>query len=240
MNQKLLDNKVHQALTARVKARICEIGNSTGNIIKYEGKVYIVTCRHVADYFFKYDKSYIPLKDGNRIPFNQLKYCAWTNLDLDIALIEVLDKNLIHDYYEVQDFDIIDDFGRYNFSEINLFICGFPEQLSIKEGTTKKIIYFSYGANISNDKPSNVDYIYLNYLKESVTTEGLLTKLPKAPGLSGSFILKAETFKGKQTDIWDPSFAKIIAIQIAWNEKNWLKATNIKHLFELLKKNKST
>lgn len=240
MNQKLLDNEVHRALTERARARICEIGNSTGNIIKYDGKIYIVTCRHVADYFFREDKSYIPLKNGNRIPFNQLKYCAHTNLDLDIALIEVINKNFIHDYYENKDFEIIDDFGRYDFSEINLFICGFPEQLSIKEGTTKKIVYFSYGANISNDKPSNEDFIYLHYNQESVTTEGLLTKLPPAPGLSGAFILKVKTFEGKQTDIWQPSFAKIIAIQTEWNKKDRLKATNVKHLFKLLGKNKST
>ena len=240
MNQKLLNNKVHNAITERVRTRICEIGDSTGNIIKYDGKVYIVTCRHVADYFFKEDKSYIPLKNGNRIPFNQLKYSACTNIDLDIALIEVIDNDFIHEYYENHDFEIINDFGQYDFSKIYFFICGFPEQLSINKGTTKKIVYFSYGANISNDLPSNEDFIYLHYKQESVTTEDLLTKLPPAPGLSGAFILKVKTFEGRQTDIWQPSFAKIIAIQTSWNKKDRLKATNIKHLFKLLKKTKST
>lgn len=241
MNQKQLDNEVHKAITERVRSRICDIGDATGNMIKHAGKVYIVTCRHVADYFFEKDKSYIPLKDNNRIQFDQLKYCGRTNSILDIALIEVLDINLVRDYYESQDFEIIDDFRQHDFSEINLFICGFPEQLCIRKDQMKKNIYFSFGANISNDRPSNKDFIYLKYDRESdsnITTEGLLTKLPKAPGLSGAFIFKVETFKGEKTDIWQPSFAKIIAIQSTWNEKNWLKSTNIKYLFELLENNK--
>ncbi len=238
MNQQKLNSEIHNALTERIRSRSCEISDGTGNIIKYDGKIYIVTCKHIADDFFKANNSYVILRNNDRIYKNQLKYYCHTKDYLDIALISVLDNDLVKVYYELNDFDAIDDFNKYDFSKTNLFICGFPSQISFIKNSRKNILYLSYGTIISDTKPSDENFIYLSYNRESdsnITREGLITKLPEAPGLSGAFIFKVETFKGELTDIWQPSLAKIIAIQTDWNKKNWLKATNIKYLFGLLK-----
>lgn len=237
MSQQQLNTEINNALTERVRARSCEISDGTGNIIKYNEKIYIVTCKHIADDFFNDNNSYVILRNNDRIYKNQLEYYNRTKDYLDIALIAVLDSNLVKNYYELVDFDAIDDFSKHDFSETNLFICGYPSQISFTKNSRKNILYFSYGTLISNTKLSDENFIYLSYNRESdsnITREGLITRLPEARGLSGAFIFKVETFKGELTDIWQPSFAKIIAIQTDWNKKNWLKATNIKHLFKLL------
>ena len=200
MAQQLINNEINNALTERVRARICEISDGTGNIINYNGKIYIVTCKHIADDFFKDNNSYVILRNNDRIYKKQLKYYNHTKDYLDIALISVLDTNLVKDCFELQDFDAIDDFSKHSFSETNLFICGFPSQISFTKNSQKNILYFSYGTIISDTKPSDENFIYLSYNRESesnITREGLVTKLPKAPGLSGAFIFKVETFRGE-------------------------------------------
>ncbi len=61
-------------------------------------------------------------------------------------------------------------------------------------------------------------------------------KLPPALGLSGSFVLKVPKFAGKQKKIWTPDLAKVIAMQIEWDEANFLRSSNIKLMFALLDK----
>lgn len=52
MDENSLRDAAHSALTEAIKPKICSISDSTGNIIKYKNKFYIVTCKHVANDFF--------------------------------------------------------------------------------------------------------------------------------------------------------------------------------------------
>jgi len=58
--------------------------------------------------------------------------------------------------------------------------------------------------------------------------------LPAALGLSGSFILKMRQFEGPKTQMWLPSFTKIIAVQQSWDKKSFVKGSNAKHVLTLL------
>lgn len=248
MNDKLLNNALHNAITRNIITKLCAIDDATGNILKYNNRFYVVTCKHVADDFFRYRNSYILLKDNSRIYINKLKYVASTQpkTQADIALIEILESEKIKDFFEENDLEIIKDFKEINSKDSFLFICGFPEQLNFIEDGKQKLPYFSFGTNKSTVRSSDEDFIYLDYdmNKEHIIIheKNLKAHLPKAPGLSGAFIFKIDVFRDKPDKIWYPSkVAKAIAIQATWKKaENWIKGSSTKFLFELLEKSNSS
>lgn len=237
MNDGLLENTTHTALTDRIKPKICSINDAVGNILRYKGKFYIVTCKHVADDFFSQNHHYIILRGNNRIYSDRLKYITSTSNLIDIALIEILDSSQITEYFEEDDIEIIDDYGNNEFENSVFFIFGFPEQLYFNKDGKQYIPWMSYMTIKSKNKKSDNNFIYLDYEinveKNIINDKKLKTILPKAPGLSGAFIFKIDRFEKK--DLWYPSFAKAIAVQSAWNKKSWIKGSNIKFLFQLLR-----
>jgi hypothetical protein len=235
MDIRLLDNVTHTALTERMKTKVCSINDAVGNILRFNDKIFIVTCKHVADDFFKRDQGYIILRDNTRIYSNQLRYISSTKDFIDIALIEILNTENINDFFEGNDLLILDDF-KSEFEKSLFFIFGFPAQLYFQKEEKEYIPWISYMTIKSNNIESNENFLYLDYdinsEKNIINEKELKTKLPKAPGLSGAFIFKINTFD--KNEIWHPSFAKAVAIQSTWNGKNWIKSSNIKYLFQLL------
>ena len=234
---RLLDNVTHTALTERMKSKICSINDAVGNILRFRGKLFIVTCKHVADDFFNQNRPYIILRNNTRIYSNQLKYISSTTDSIDIAIIEILNTNMIDDCFEENDLLILSDF-KSEFKNSLFFIFGFPEQLYFQKEGKEFIPWISYMTLKSNSKESNESFLYLDYdinsEKNIINEKELKTRLPKAPGLSGAFIFKIDKFD--KNEIWYPSFAKAIAIQSTWNKKSWIKGTNVKYLFQLLDK----
>ncbi len=58
--------------------------------------------------------------------------------------------------------------------------------------------------------------------------------LPAALGLSGAFILKIPAHADQSRSIWSPTSAKVMAIQIEWDKKNYIKCSSIIHLKPML------
>jgi len=244
MNFDQIENTMKTALMERSKIRSCFINDSTGNLFSYKDKRYIITCRHVADDFFSNNKQYVLLRNNKKISKDDLKYTARTNKSIDIAVIEILKHNNIYEFYTMEDFEIIDDFARSAFSQTSFFIFGYPEQLKFKKDKKEYILWMSYLTTINESISSTQEYLYLDYPRESekniITEKGIKTILPKAPGLSGAFIFRIDCFQEQKDKLWLPSFAKIIAIQSSWNERNWLRGCNTKYLFKLLDKGNAT
>lgn len=242
MDENSLRDATHSALTEAIRPKICSISDSTGNIIKYKNKFYIVTCKHVAKVFFYLKDKSIILKDNSRIYPDELKYIDSTNDDIDIALIEILNNTNVKNYFEEKDIEVIPDFREYNFENSFLFIYGFPYTKHFFKDDKEYITYISYADNLSKDKEPNEQFIYFEYdtarERSIVGSEKLKTTLPDPRGLSGAFIFKIDRFEKGKNEIWKPtSVANAIAIQTSWNKNKWLKGSNIKYLYELLKNN---
>ena len=239
-----LDKEATHGFTERTKARMCSVGGvGTGNVLKIENRFLIITCCHVADIYFEQKRPYIILYGNKRIKTEKLQYIARTENKYDIAIIEVVEDCTIQTWYERVDFELIDDFGAYSFEKTNLFVCGFPEHLSYENEKGIFRMWMSYTTLPHDEKKATEDFIFGKYPMDKdnlVTYNGLRTKLPRAPGLSGAFIYKVSQFTGDMDELWTPAHAKVIAIQTSWNTKSWIKGTNIKHMFSLLDKALST
>ncbi len=236
-----LDRQTRHALNLWVKSRSCYVrAIGTGNLLRYDGRVFIATCRHVADEFFQMQSGrYIILQKNKRIYDKQLRYAAFTDDETDIGIIEVIGECELPAAYEFKDFELIDDFSAYSFDNTNLVVCGYPSQLKDERENGVYNMPMSYHTIPYSKKPSDKDFLYCAYpmeLENIETSSGSKIKLPRAPGLSGSFVLKVTRYLGEQEKIWTPNLAKVIAMQIKWDFKNYLKGSNIKHMFTLLDK----
>lgn len=244
MNFDQIEKSMKSALMERSKICSCFINEATGNLISYNDKKYIITCRHVADDFFSNKKQYVLLRDNKKIFKEDLKYFARTNEQIDIAVIEILKQDEVTNFYTSEDFEFINDFNQTETNKTSYFIFGYPAQLTFEKDGREFIMWMSYLTLKSESISSTQDFLYLDYKRESekniITEKVIKTILPKASGLSGAFIFKVERFQEKKDKLWLPSFAKIVAIQSGWNKRNWLKGCNTKYLFELLDRDNAT
>jgi len=228
---------LNKALAERIKSRVCLINDSVGNIYKYKDKLYIITCKHVADNLFYKKEQYILLHGNERISSKDLRYITSTTDIYDIALIQILNTNSIKDFYEESDLNIIQNYNEYDFRNSVFFILGFPSQLVFYKEAKEFLLWMSYMTTLSKEESSDDNFIYLKYERDSehnfLNDKNITTKLPLAPGLSGSFIFKID--RPNDNKIWYPSSSRAIAIQTSWNKKSWLKGSNLIKLIDLFK-----
>jgi len=107
MDPELLEKEVRHTLGEYAKSRMCSMsGIGTGNLVRFEQRLYIATCRHVADAYFHHNRPYIVLRGNTRIHSDQLEYVVRTNKQIDIALIEVKSEHPHLTAYELDNFEI--------------------------------------------------------------------------------------------------------------------------------------
>jgi hypothetical protein len=156
---------------------------------------------------------------------------------VDIALIAVHGLNAEVATYEYDDFEFIDDFHTYNFDGVNLQVFGFPERLQQETQTDFFYSWMSYVTIACFEPQATKDFLFCHYPMNAPVLESYTldrTALPAARGLSGAFILKVPASASQSALIWSPTTAKVIAIQIAWDKKNYIKCSNVVHLKTLL------
>lgn len=238
----ILDVTSNKAATEYIRDRLVIIGEGTGNLISINGRTFVVTCQHVAKPFFTYNMPYIVLRDNVRVQTENLRLIYMTNEYLDIAVIEILSNINPRGIYNLNDFEIIEDFSQYNWKDTFCFSCGFPSGLAFRNELGYNYPYFSWTSSIHSQKTSDNTFLYLQYDRENEAVDvqsGLLTRIPEAKGLSGTFILKITKKILNKKQIWTPDVMKIIAIEQSWQkEEKYIKCTNIKHLFNILNNNK--
>ncbi len=231
-----IEEQARNSLTEYAKSRMCLVGSiGTGNLVQINGKKYIVTCKHVADDFFKMESAVITLKSNEKVNIDKLNYVG--SLDsFDTALIEILDDTIQEIFYEQSDFIFIDDFREYNFNEEDLHLCGFPFAHRYENDLNRWRFWFSY-LTIPILNKTEKDFIYCDYPMNANVDRfkgNHKTKLPPANGLSGSFVHLVSTSNIANNEIWSLRFVKVIAMQISWNTKSHLKCVNINHIKELI------
>ena len=225
-----------QSLIEFAKSKTCIVGGiGTGNLVLVKDKIYIVTCQHVAEAFFKNNKSVVTLYSNRKLKQNELKYISNSEL-YDIALIEILVQIGSEQFYEFTDFIFIDDFAKYNFEQSDIHLLGFPFEFRIEDNLNIARYWFSY-LSIPMLNKTEKDFLYCDYPLNKNSTyfeSNYNTKLPYAPGLSGSFVHIISNPNYKEEDIWSIKFVKVVAMQIAWDEKSYLKCVNINQLNYLI------
>lgn len=167
MDIKLLDNVTHMALIERMKQKICLLNDAVGNLFKFNNKLYVVTCKHVADGFFYQNHPYLLLRDNTRIYSENLKYVSSSNDSIDIALIEILNRSQINECFEPFDLQIIEDFNNNELENSVYFILGFPKQLHFTKDEKEFIPWMSYMTIKSKNVKSDANFLYLDYDRNS-------------------------------------------------------------------------
>lgn len=232
-----LEHEARHALTEFARSRTCSLGGvGTGNLLRVGDRGFIVTAKHVADDFYKLKRPRVICRHNHKIPSEQLEYVSSRDDNLDIALIAVNDLSVEVASYCYEDLEFIDDFRTYNFDRVNLHVCGFPAQLQQKGKTGLSYSWLSYTTTPCVDPPATKEFLFCHYPMRTPVRDsrkGDKVALPAAPGLSGAFILKIPVQADQSEAIWSLR-AKVIAIQIAWNTKNYMKCSNIIHLKPML------
>ncbi len=233
-----LEYQARHSFTEYARSRTCSLGGvGTGNVLRVHGRTFIVTAKHVAASFYELKRPRAIFHRNHKVPSQRLEYVSSTDDNLDIALIAVHDLNAEVVAYEYNDFEFINDFGAYSFDRVNLQVCGFPEQLQHETESALFYSWMSYTTIPCSYPPPTKDFLYCHYpmaspVQKSSTGDNLA--LPAAPGLSGAFILKMQGYVDSSTPIWSPTAAKVIAIQIEWDKKNYIKCSNIINLKPML------
>ena len=229
-------------LTEYARSRVCSMGGvGTGNVLRARGQAFIVTAKHVAEEFFKLKRPRIIFRDNYKVPSQQLNYVSSTDDNLDIALIAVHDLNPGVLSYNYRDFEFIDDFRKYNFDRVNLQVCGFPKQLQHRTQNDLLYSWMRYTTTPCVNPPATKEFLFCHYpmnspVRNSRTRDEVA--LPAAPGLSGAFILKIPTQADQSESIGSPTAAKVIAVQVAWDKRTYMKCSNIIHVKPMLCKAK--
>jgi hypothetical protein len=230
-----IDDFKRQSLIEYAKSKTCIVGGiGTGNLVLVNDKFYIVTCQHVAETFFKNNRSVVTLYSNRKLKQSELKYISNSEL-FDIALIEILVQNGNEQFYELTDFIFIDDFTKYNFEQSDIHLLGFPFEFRIEDNLSTTRYWFSY-LSIPMLNKTQKDFLYCDYPLNKNSTyfeSNYNTKLPSAPGLSGSFVHIISSPNFKEEEIWSIKFVKVVAMQVAWDKKSFLKCVNINQLNNL-------
>lgn len=238
-NEILLNDFAHQAINRFIFTKSCYLATGTGAILKHQDKFYIITCRHLADYFFEQENEKILFKNNSSIDKSSVKYLNRTTEEIDIAIIEILDDNIDSEFFELDSFEFLDDFTQQDFSKSNFFLLGHPYDLSYKKENERVILYLSYMTLPKRDKNPTKDYLYLDYRRDyesnRIIQKDLISRLPSPKGMSGALVFQVKILNGEENKIWTPDIFKAIAIQSSWNEKEgYIKCTSIKYIEKLL------
>lgn len=233
---KKLEELARKSLIEYSKARMCLVASiGTGNLVSNDGKKYIFTCKHVADEFFEMKTPVVTLLSNQKIEIDKLNYLGSSD-EFDIAVIEVNDNTISDLFYELADFQSIDDFTEYNFEEVDLHLCGFPFSFRYETESERERFWFSY-LTVPIKSKIEKDFIYCDYpvgKDLELFNSGDKSKLPDPKGMSGSFVHLIDSPAIKENEIWSLRFVKVIAMQTAWNKKSYLKCVNIKHIKSIL------
>ena len=239
-----LDSLAQTAITERIRSRMCSVGGiGTGNLVQFQGQRFIVTCRHVADSFFNGNGSYVILRDNQHIQRTDIEYTDRIVQRFDTAVIRILKNKIESQFFERRNFNVIGDFGEYPLEEFNLLFCRFPSDLSQKTEKGIGHTWMSYVTLVSEERQPEEYFLYSSYeMDESVilNLEDIKTKLPRSPGLSGTFIFEVPPHEGELEEIWSPDDVKVIAMEMSWDRQLWVKRVNVKHAVKIIESQEYT
>ena len=232
---------IFDGLTQSFGKKVCALGYSdgsaidhgTGHILQINNHFYIITCKHVADVFFRLDTAELEIYSERVYPKADLEYIS-SSESLDIAVIGFRSLPNIEHYFDETDLQIIPDYGEFNFDSYATVVLGFPGDMSELVAGRRELSPLAYFTGPLETKISGSDFIYLDfpYAVGDIHVTGSITTSPRPKGMSGGPVLLIPSVN--KTGVWLLSDTKLIAVQTAWDGKSYLKATNIRHVVDLI------
>ena len=232
-----IEKQLNTILKEKFRRHICSIlydhGKSvgTGNLIKHNDQLFILTCRHIAIDAYA-SKSFEIIFPTNKVVHgNQIALFRKYKYD-DIALLRIEEPNpQVEDLVPLtlSEFTTSADLRIFSQSNSQIVLGGFPVDLArqdISKGTTPILKALLFQTMPPIGKRQTKARIYLEYQPENTNTR----YLPDAPGLSGAGIWYVPV----NNQILSPTHWKIIAIQSAWKRGEYIVGTTVRKIFEWL------
>jgi hypothetical protein len=238
-NQKIQE-QLETILREKFRRHLCSIwysntqdgakyGIGTGNLIGHDNLLYVLTCHHVVEHFFKLPHSEINMAENLTITKKQVSFVA-SDEDEEIALIKLeygFDETLLMPL-TTNDFENVQDFTNYPVDESVFFVAGFPFDLTKKRKNITSIIPLFFQTVEYHGKQTEPTRLYLDYDKVESPS------LPTAPGLSGAGIWYVPPIVSNEGSLWSPEMVKLISIQYAWMKNEYIVGSRVTKLFEWL------
>lgn len=217
----------------------------TANVVRYQGKFFILTCKHVADAAFAADSARLIFHDHPAVDRQCLIYLDKTTDELDMALIGFSTEQAFHDFHDIAALASVEDFSSHPFEDECLHIYGYPGEYAESAPGQRKFQGFSFMTNPHGTVQSTKDFLYCEYPAglDEIDTSHASKRLPAPYGLSGSFIFLVEGFR-EEKPIWAADGSSgIVAMQSATFQQadggyKYLKGVNVSHGMAMLEKTK--
>lgn len=199
-----------------------QIGTAT--LMQHEGRLYFLTCAHVAQEFFASAAARILLGDRADLQIIDRTVTRWVRRSSrrDLALIEV-DAHAVAKYFKpksLEEFDLDRDLSDVSMRSAGLIVVGFPATMARIEDGRRRLTALAYGTVPHPAKRSTRHQLYLEYRPSPE-----VDPLPSPKGLSGSAVLTIDRAARDDTVPW--GFPKIVAVQHAAVKSNYLRATGL-------------
>jgi hypothetical protein len=206
----------------------------TGNLIKHNNQLFILTCHHVAIEACTFRNLEIIFPGNEILKRNQITLFRKHKFD-DIALLRIEEPNFELGELvplTLSEFTRSADLRSFSESNSQFVVGGFPGSLA-KQNTPNSATFILKALLFQTMPPigkrQTKAKIYLEYKPENTNNR----KLPDAPGISGGGIWYVPPIN-LNNQVLSPTHWKIIGIQSAWKRGEYIVGTRVQKIFEWL------
>jgi hypothetical protein len=200
-----------------------EIG--TGNLVKFKGKLYIISAGHVAEDADKAKDCKFVFHSGKILLKKDVSIVFFLNDESsDVGIFEIASPDEFESYFEYTNLD----FNFCNSLKQSYILCGFPSEYAKVGANQRRFTPLRYATNFQSEELNFVYLDYPNTQPSAIITTHESGILPKAFGLSGGFIIEPSVFSSGK--LWSPSTSKIFAIQSAYVDGKRLKCSRMEQI----------
>jgi len=235
----LIQKQLRTIIKEKFRRHICSIlyGKEqhvgTGNLLKHNGQLFILTCHHVATEACSSKNFEVIFTNNIKVNGDQISLFRKHKGD-DIALLKIESNLELEELIPLTLGEFANSSDLRVFSRSNLpfvVVVGFPASLvehdnSIQLRSLRPLIFQTMPPI---GKRQTKAKIYLEYQPGSADTP----KLPDAPGLSGAGIWYV-TPLGQNDHIISPTHWKFIAIQSTWKPGEYIVGKRLREVFKWL------
>lgn len=247
MDVAVLNAQVEKIVREKFRRYICSIfyirsdGEQklgTGNLIKHNGQVYILTCNHVVEDVVSSNYLEISFSNSATLINGQVSLFQRDQND-DLALLKVSEDFDLKDLVPLtlEDFSNSTDLRTICNKQAVFLVVGFPADIVVQSKPTSllelKPLFYQTSSLLSRRPTKTKMYLEYPYGNE----HGI--GLPRAPGISGAGIWKIPPML-PSNGVWSPTSWRLVSIQHAWNEgeysgESYIVGSRISRLFDWLK-----
>lgn len=233
-----LSKQIELIIRSKFRYHLCSITYSTtyevgtGNLLIHDGQLFVLTCSHVAVEAYNDNNLEICFENDSILKQSQISLfqkseeddVSLLRIEVDFKLGELIPLTL-------ENFTFSNDLSSVADQYSNFVVVGFPAEIAnIDNGVNMiRLAPLFYLTVLLPGKQQTEENIYLDY---PFGKDGE-SKLPKAGGLSGAGIWKVPPMID-ENKIWSPTDWKVVAIQSAWKQGEYIIGKRVKKIFDWL------